>query len=782
MTKKTTKNSGGNKPSRKKPGRAARKGKRLGVEAMLAKVDPKAEREQARYDNPIASRELILQTLDEAGKPMTAKALSEALQLTASARFEALSKRLAAMIRDGQVILNRKGAYAPAKKLDLIRGTVLAKPDGFGFLRPDDGGEDLFIPPAQMRRVLHGDTVLVNITGMDRRGRREVAIAEILARGQERIVGRFTEEDGITMVIPDDRRIHRDILIAPNAREDARHGQIVVCEITKQPSNHHPPFGKIIAVLGDRLKPSMVVEMAIHSHELPIEWPEEALAQAADVPVDVTKADMKGRRNLRDTPLVTIDGADAKDFDDAVYCEPNAEGFRLIVAIADVSHYVQPGTALDDEAVERATSVYFPGFVVPMLPETLSNGICSLNPLVDRLAFVCDMQINRQGQVEDAEFYEAVIHSRARLTYDQVWQAIGEGDEDAIEQMADVLPHVQHLHQLYQIFAKARKKRGAIEFNSEEVDYQIGPAGEVIQAAPRQRNDAHRLIEECMITANVQAAKYLLEKEVPAPYRVHDRPPESKYETLGEFLAEFGLKLPSWERIKPRDYARILQQVGERPDGHLIEQVLLRSMALAVYQTDNLGHFGLSLDAYAHFTSPIRRYADLLVHRAIKHALKHTSNRGFAYSGSEMEKLSKHCSDCSRRADEAEREVDERLRCAFMESHVGESFDGTVSGVTSFGLFVELNESKIDGLVHVTQLPDDYYHFDPVRRTLDGERSGRSFRLGDAVRVLVLRASLEDRQIDFRLIDETQTTQKTKKRTARAGKAKPSRKGSKKRR
>lgn len=722
--------------------------------------DPHAAREAGRYENPIASREAILQLLAAADGPLSAEALAEQLSLTAPDRFDALGKRLAAMVRDGQLLQNRKGAYAPAERMDLIAGTVIANPDGFGFLRPDSGaGDDLFLPPFEMRKAMHGDRVLASVTGMDRRGRREGAIVEVLERRLNRLIGRFTLESGISYVVPDDRRIQRNVQIPFDARLDARHGQLVVCEIVQPADSYRPPIGRVLAVLGDKLTASLAVEAAIHGHEIPHEFPPEVLAQAVAVPLQVDAATAASRVDLRKTPLITIDGEDAKDFDDAVYCEPNRDGFRLIVAIADVSHYVRPGTPLDDEAQKRATSVYFPGFVVPMLPETLSNGICSLNPKVDRLCFVCDMQIDRHGEITHSKFYEAVMNSHARLTYTQVWNAVGDGipDEDRQQALAFIgaqLPQVQRLHQLYRILDKARQKRGAIEFESSEVRFVLGPQGEVTQAGMLQRNDAHKLIEECMIAANVEAAKYLLAKQIPAPYRDHDRPPEAKYADLEEFLKEFKLRLPPWAKVQPRDFRALLEKIRERPDAALLESVILRSQSLAVYAPDNIGHFGLALEAYAHFTSPIRRYPDLLVHRAIKHALSGGKPATYQYSGSAMAALSLQCSERSRRADEAQREVDDRYRAAWMEQHVGSEFDGIISGVTSFGLFVELDDSKVNGLIHVTQLPNDYYHFDPIRKTLSGERAGRVFRLGDRVRIVVLKASLEERKIDFRLAEE----------------------------
>jgi len=718
--------------------------------------DPFADREAQRYANPIPSREAILATLEEAVGPRTAEELAQMLGLDADPeRYEALCKRLGAMVRDGQLIQNRRGGFAPVEATDLIAGTVIANPEGFGFLRPDaGGGDDLFLPPAEMRKVMHGDRALANVTGIDRRGRREGSIARVLERGVKRFIGHFDTEVGISFVIPDDRRLQRNVQIPPDATGGARRGQLVVCELVHAPDARRPPIGKVIAVLGDRLTPSLVVETAIHGHDLPHEFPQEVLDEATAVPLTVEPDTIGERVDLRALPLVTIDGEDAKDFDDAVYCETNRQGFRLVVAIADVSHYVRPGTPLDEEAQKRATSVYFPGFVVPMLPETLSNGICSLNPKVDRFCFVCDMQVDHEGEVIRSRFYEAVMNSHARLTYTQVWKAVGEDDAEAKAQIGGLLPHVQRLHQLYQVLAKARARRGAIEFETSEVRFVLDNRGEVAQAGMLVRNDAHKLIEECMIAANVEAARHLLKAGVPAPYRIHEKPPEAKYADLLEFLKEFKLSMPAWSKVVPGDFTRLLKKVRDRPDAALLESVLLRSQSLAVYSPDNVGHFGLALEAYAHFTSPIRRYPDLLVHRAIKHTLARRKGAPPPYSASEMAALALQCSERERRADEAEREVDERFRAAWMEKHVGGQFDGVISGVTSFGLFVELDESKVNGLVHVTQLPHDYYHFDPMRKILAGERRGLEFRLGDRVRIVVLKASLEERKIDFRLVDQ----------------------------
>ena len=730
--------------------------------------DPYADREAKRYERPIPSREAILALLEERGELLTEARIAEALTIHDETDLEALRKRLGAMVRDGQLLLGRRGGYAPAQKLDLIAGRVLANAEGYGFLRPDEGGEDLYLSPQQMRAVMHGDRVLASVVGIDRRGRKQGAIAEVLERRSPRLVGRVVVENGVTLVVPDDRRLNQDVLIKSGQDQGATSGQIVVIEITDPPTQHRGPMGEIRAVLGERLQPSLVVEMAIASHDLPHEFPPDVLRDAAQVESQVTAAEREGRADLRQLPLVTIDGADARDFDDAVYAEPKrGGGWRLIVAIADVSHYVKAGNALDREAYERSTSTYFPGFVVPMLPETLSNGICSLMPKVERLCMVCDMMIDPEGNVAKAKFYDAVMLSHARLTYDKVWQAVGLRDEDARHEVSDVLPQLENLHALYKAMAQQRKRRGAIDFETPEVKFRLDQTGSVESMGATERNDAHKLIEECMIAANVQAALFLEKKKIPALFRAHEPPPAEKYEDLQQFLKEFKLRMPPVDEVTPADFSEILRMVKDRPERELIQNVLLRSQSMAAYQPDNRGHFGLALQAYTHFTSPIRRYPDLLVHRAIRFALTGRKPAEYTYTPAEMAAMAVHCSQRERRAEEAERDVDERFKCAWMEKHIGSEFDGVVTGVTSFGLFVELDESKVSGLVHISQLANDYYHFDAVRKLLKGERTGAQFRLGDHVRIQVLRASLEDRKIDFRLV-EPRRPEKTAPTSAKA--------------
>ncbi len=713
--------------------------------------DPHAAREAARYDNPIPSREAIIDLLDERGELLKFDAIAEALGLTEQADLDALGKRLAAMVRDGQLLRNRREGYAVADKLDLIRGEVIANADGYGFLQPDDGSEDLYLSPHEMRKVLNGDTVLASVVSVDSRGRK-AAIAEVLARGNSRIVGRVVTDKGVTTVVPDDDRLHQDILIAPGEAGEASEGQIVIAEITEQPSLKRGPVGRIVRVLGDKLEPSLVVNMAIAQYDLREEWPNEVVDQVQDMPVGVTDADREGREDLREMPLVTIDGEDSRDFDDAVWAEPQADGnYRLVVAIADVSHYVQPDDDLDDEAWKRGTSTYFPGYVLPMLPEALSNGLCSLNPGLDRLCMVCDMTINPQGEVTQSRFYEGVMRSAARLTYNQVWHALGPKDKKVRDELGDLMPMLEDCYALYKILDKARAARGAIEFDSGEVRFFLNDEGQVEHMQATERNDAHKIIEEFMIAANVEAARFLERKKIPSLYRVHAPPPARKYEELTDFLRQYKLKLPPVEKVMPSDYCELVEKVRDEPWGDVVQSMLLRSMSRAMYMAENNGHFGLALQAYTHFTAPIRRYPDVLVHRAIRYALSGGKPSGYMYNQKRMGELGIHCSTCERRSDEAERDVDERFKCAWMEKHVGEVFTGHVTWVTSYGLFVELDKSKVSGLVHVTQLPNDYYHFKAEKRLLKGQHTGRLLCLGDEVRVRVLQASMIDREVDLRM-------------------------------
>jgi len=715
--------------------------------------EKKFKPEDRRINAKAPDRQAIISLLEDHGKPLQRRDIVERLAVQSADSREILRRRLVAMIRDGQLVKNRRNAYGLPAKMDLVAGRISAHKDGYGFVMPEDGESDLYLSPRQMRSVLHGDRVLASVVGVDARGRREGAVTEILERAHERIVGRFVEESGIAMVVPDDPRINQDVLVPLPDTAGARPGQVVVAEIVQQPGVRQPPVGKIIEILGESGAPGMATEIAMRNFDLPYEWPEGVEEQAAAFGDVVTEEMMQGRRDLRELPLVTIDGADARDFDDAVYARRKNNGWRLVVAIADVSGYVKPASPLDQEAQHRATSVYFPGRVIPMLPEALSNGLCSLNPEVDRLCLVCDMSINEKGQVTRSRFDSAVIRSQARLTYQQVWDWLISGKQDIRNGTPEVSSSLKDLYSLYQALRRARTRRGAIDFDSTEVKFQFDERGAGADILPHEGNSAHMLIEECMVTANVEAANFLLRNDIPAPFRAHEPPPAIKLESLQQFLRGLGIRVPWKVRPEPRDFENIVQQVKGRDDQPLIMAVLLRAQSLASYQSVNTGHFGLALHAYAHFTSPIRRYADLLVHRAIHHVLLHRKARGHVYSSEEMQKLSELCSHRSRRAAEAEWDVIERLKAFFMEQHIGDEFKGQVTGVTSFGLFVELEKNRVSGLVHITSLPNDYYHFDPVVHRLTGDRSGKVFQLAQKLRVRVMAVNVDERKIDFELVN-----------------------------
>jgi ribonuclease R len=717
--------------------------------------DPHYEREAGRYERPVASREHILESLRARGVPLEERELERLLGVGAQDR-EAFARRLSAMQRDGEIMRNRRGAICVVEKLDLVRGRVQGHPDGFGFLIRDDGGPDLFLGPKEMREAMHGDRVMARISGADRRGRPEGRIVEILERGQQRLVGRLRAEHGILFVTAEDRRISHEILVPPEAAGGARPGQVVVVDIVAQPSRHAQPVGRVAEVLGDYTDPGMEVEIALRKHALPHVFTSRAARLCDGMPERPGGPDLDGRTDLSDLPLVTIDGESAKDFDDAVYCEPlraapggrrGAEeraGFRLVVAIADVSHYVRHDDALDREARERGNSVYFPRRVIPMLPEKLSNGLCSLNPDVPRLAMACDMRIAPDGDIESYRFYPAVFRSRARLTYNEVAAMLDEPDGPAARARRGLLPHLQALHRLYRVLAQARERRGAIDFETIETEMRFDARGKIERIFPVRRNDAHRMIEESMLAANVCASDFLRAHDHPMLYRIHEGPTPEKLAQLREFLKGFGLQLGGGDSPRAGDYAKLLGRARNRPDAQLIQTVMLRSLQQAVYSPDNVGHFGLAYESYTHFTSPIRRYPDLLVHRAIKAVLK-----GRRYDPGSWRELGAHCSMTERRADEATRDVVAWLKCYYMKDRIGESFSGSVSGVTAFGAFVALDDIYVEGLVHVSELGNDYFHFDAARHQLTGERTRKRFRLGDRVRVTVARVDLDASRIDF---------------------------------
>ena len=696
--------------------------------------------------------ERVRQVLSEADRPLTRRQLSSIFGLSKEQSDEQIRPVLQAMISAGEVVRNRRAAYGLAREMDLVAGRISAHADGFGFVIPEQGGDDLYLSPRQMRQVFNGDRVLAAITGVDRRGRKEGGIVEVVERAHTQVVGRLLVESGVAMVVPDDPRLTQDVLVPLDKVQQARPGQIVVVRIDKPPTMTRGPVGEIIAVLGQADEPGIATDMAIFAHQLPVEFPDEALSEARAFGEAIDPEIAKRRVDLRELALVTIDGADARDFDDAVYAERRGEGYRLIVAIADVAEYVHPGSPLDQEARQRGTSVYFPDRVIPMLPEALSNGLCSINPEVDRLCLVCDMKLDGQGKVRSSRFYEAVMRSHARLTYDQVERMINGGDEALRDRFAHVHSGLEELFEVYRVLARRRERRGALDFDSQAVYFQFDTDGRVDDIRLSVRHDAHRLIEECMIAANVEAARFV-GQQLPMLYRVHEPPQAVKLEALEEFLRAQGISVRWKEEPDPAQFAAIQKQVSDNPVRQLVNAVLLRSLSLAVYQPENLGHFGLALASYAHFTSPIRRYPDLLLHRAIKHLCRKQSPQSFAYSAGEMEELGRHCSWTERRAEEAARAVDERLKAQFMQRHVGDIFDGIVSGVTSFGLFVELQQFGVSGLVHVTAMPNDYYSFDPVSHSLTGKRRGIRMRLADRVRVEVAAVNLDDRKIDLRLVE-----------------------------
>ena len=721
--------------------------------------DPNYAKELAKYDNPIPSREFILQIIRTHNAPMTKEEIFVALGITDETRQEAMRRRLRAMENDGQLVFTKRKCYALPEKLDLLKGMVIGHREGFGFLQVEGKKEDFFIPNVQMQKVMHGDYVLAQPNGFDRKGRPEIRIVRVLEANKKQIVGRFFLEQGIGYVVPDDSRITRDILIPDNARLGARMGQVVVVELHPRTAPFFQPIGKITEVLGDNMAKGMEVEIAIRKHDIPHSFPSAVEKQLKKWAEDVPEEAKRGRVDLRDLPLVTIDGEDARDFDDAVFCQKQGKGWKLWVAIADVSYYVRPKSALDTEAYNRGNSVYFPNRVVPMLPEKLSNGLCSLNPQVDRLCMVCEITISAKGKMTDYQFYEAVMNSHARLTYNKVAKIL-EKDTALCERYASLVPHLQDLHEMYQALVKARQQRGAIEFETIESKFIFNALGRIERIEPVVRNDAHKIIEECMILANIASANFMEKHQEPALYRIHAVPGEEKLTAFRSFLAECGLSLSGGNKPTPMDYAKLLEQIKPRPDHELIQTMLLRSMSQAVYSSDNIGHFGLALEEYAHFTSPIRRYPDLTLHRGIKYLLakqkgskrKTTDTGGYHYQLEEMDVFGAHCSSTERRADDATREVADWLKCEYMQDHVGEEFDGVISSVTGFGFFVRLNDLFIDGLVHISGLANDYYLFDMPKQRLIGENSGMIFRLGDAVKVRVEAVSLEQKQIDFSLI------------------------------
>jgi len=709
--------------------------------------------ETKTYQHPVPDRRQILDTLESKGRPLHFDQISEAFGLTESKHRRALGERLKRMITGGQLILNRSQEYCLTERLQLVPGVVQAHPDGFGFLIPDEGGEDVYLSPREMQEVMHEDRIAVKVIRRDHRGRAEGKVIEVLEHRTREVAGQYIRERGIGLVLPDNPRIQHRVLIPREETGGAKHGEMVVAEMVDFPSRQEQPTGRISRVLGAPGQRGMATDLAIHAHGIPHRWPEGVREEEKAFGKYVPRSAKEGRRDLRDLPLVTIDGADARDFDDAVYCEPVENGWRLLVAIADVGHYVARGSDIDREATKRGTSVYFPDRVVPMLPTVLSNGLCSLNPKVDRLCLVCEMIVGPGGKVRRSTFYEALMRSAARLTYEQVGNLIEGAKPRDAGVRDDIEPHVRNLHDVYRAFAKARARRGALELDIPAVRIELDEGGEIEAIRAFERNDAHRLIEECMIAANVEAAKYLRQHKVPTLFRVHAKPDPEKFQDFREYLLGLGLKVPHPEHVEAKDFGKLMQEVQDRPDSQAISMALLRSMAHAEYTPENIGHFGLALTAYAHFTSPIRRYPDLLVHRAIKHLVNGGKPKAFAYDRGDMERLGQLTSAHERRAEDATREVEAWLKCQFMEDKIGNDYEGVVTGVTHFGLFVQIPEYQIDGLVHVSTLGNDYYEYEAGSQRLVGSRSGKAYALGDELPVTVNRVDLDTRRIDFRLAD-----------------------------
>ena len=741
-------------------------------------IDPHAAREAGNYENPVPSRELMLEYLENCEEPATHMQLVEVFELTDEDQIEAIRRRLIAMCRDGQLIENRRNAFIPMSRIELIRGRVQGHKDGYGFLIREDGEKDFHLSAKQMRKVFDGDKVAVRLAGVDNRGKEEAVIVEVIQRNTHQLVGRFYTQGDTAYVVPDNRRIPHEVLINASDMGSAQHGQFVVVDIIGQPDARRLPVGAIKEVLGDHLAPGMEIDIALRSHDIPFEFNSDATAQADAIESEVSEADKLTRLDLRQMPFVTIDGEDAKDFDDAVYCEFNeaTKGWTLYVAIADVSHYVQVNSPLDVEAINRGNSVYFPEHVVPMLPEKLSNGLCSLKPKVDRLCMVCEMDISSDGKLTGYTFYEGVMHSHARLTYNLVGKMLENKDSDEAQQLrrehSHIVEQIDDLYALYHALRIERTKRGAIDFETTETRIIFNAERKIQDIVPVTRNDAHKLIEECMLCANVATAQFLQQHKLPVLYRVHDGPSEQKLENLRKYLTEQGITLNGGLEPTPKDYLHVMEQIKERPDAHLMQIMLLRSMSQAVYQPDNNGHFGLAYKAYTHFTSPIRRYADLLVHRAIRSLIRGESQEPglldtihraegasvlskaeiYPYDTAALLQFGEQTSLTERRADDATRDVMDFLKCEYMRTHVGDEFTGVVSAVTGFGLFVQLNDLYVEGLIHVTNLNNDFYSFDPVRLRLTGERSGKSFRMGDELKIIVGRVDLDDRKIDFELV------------------------------
>lgn len=713
--------------------------------------DPNKKEEALKYENPIPSRDIIIQFLKDQGAPVVFESILEALNLKDGEQHIALKRRLRAMERDGQILYNRKGFYGLVEKMDLFEGKVVASADGPGVVQ-NHTGASLYLPTYQMRRVFHGDMVIARPSGINAKGKLEGEIVNILSRNTQSLTGRYLTELDAAYVSPINSVYRHDIVVLERDDLSVESGSLVNIEIIGQPTLHTQPLGRVIEVLGTQVSINEAIEMAVKTHSLSTQWSEGVLKQLKAIPETVSESESSLRKDLRHLPFVTIDGADAKDFDDAVYCEKKKiGGWRLYVAIADVSNYVQQGTTLDMEARNRSTSVYFPGHVIPMLPEKISNELCSLQPHKDRLSLVCEMTVSQKGKLSGYKFYSGVINSKARLTYDEVSDLLENDDQKFYRNYPNVAPHIFDLHGLYLVLAEQRKIRGAIDFDVVETQINLNAKNEIESIQSRSRNDAHRLIEECMLLTNVSAAKFIAKNKSEAPYRVHGIPLADRIKGLKEYLKANGLVLRGGDLPEPKHYAEMLDSAKDRPDFDDIQLVALRSMNQAIYTPDNDGHYGLAYDAYSHFTSPIRRYPDLIVHRVIKSIIGEKKLGAYAYSKQDLIGLCEHASIAERRADVASRDVEDWLKCSFMKSRVGDVFTAKIVSILGFGFFVRLEENYIDGLVHVSSLDSDYFHHDPVRQMLIGERTRKEYKLGDILEVRLSNVDMTSFKIDFDL-------------------------------
>lgn len=744
--------------------------------------------DKQKYSHPIPNRHFILGLLKNANHALSRKQLANKMALSAPQSLEALRRRLRAMERDGQISFDQRDGYRIIRESDLSTGRVVGHPDGFGFVKREEGGNDLVLNERQMLKLFDGDRVQVRITGTNKRAQEQASVISILERNTTELVGQLICDNGQYLLRPHNKRIAHDIDVDADQLAGAKVNQYVKVKITDYPTERYNAYGKIIEVLGDADEAGIEIKVVLDNAGIPHSWPETVLDEANAFSETVVEADKMSRIDLRHLPFVTIDGDDAQDFDDAVYCQAQPKGgWHLSVAIADVSHYVKPGTALDNEAQERGTSVYFPGRVVPMLPENLSNGLCSLKPHVDRLVLVCEMQINQSGHLISYCFSEAVIQSHARLTYQQVNTLLTDSETELgnklNRQYAKLEPQLQSLYKLYGALRSARIKRGAIDFDSNESTFQFDQQNKVIGISPVLRNDAHKLIEECMLCANVATAQFLTKMKLPSLFRNHHGPKAEKLKVLRLYLAEKGLTLGGGKKPSGKHYEQLLSRSSTRTDAAAIQAMLLRSLSQAEYSHKNAGHFGLGFSGYTHFTSPIRRYPDLLTHRAIrpvirgqkqggflqkmskvffgqgKQLVKHPENfkqsdrqQRYPYGHEQMSTLGRHCSDVSRRADKASWEVEAWFKCNYMQDAIGQNYKGRITTVTSFGLFIELDDSKIEGLLHIRDLHNDFYHFENIRQCLKGERNGKEFAIGDSIHIKVAHVDMGQKKIAFCLV------------------------------